>query len=243
MIIILTFHPSPVDHDLLGQALNDLVVHPNLDILEIPQNIPHHLEAEVVFGTAYLQTFRVMFSPLHRFPVILLGDHGNRLTEIALLRRVFVPLILVAHIHDFPLQVGAMHWSLGHIEVFDARQDDVRHAGNIPVMADVLQLVHLHLNGLDKIGHVDRVFACRVQEKIEVELLVVVVMGRSGVMIDRATFLIHFHHLFVLFDEQLFEFVVLLYQLHNISWSRVGLGGVCRRDRTCPLVPIQVLSA
>jgi hypothetical protein len=136
-----------------------------------------------------------------------------------------------------------MHWPFGDIEILDPRQDNIGHASHISIMANVLQLVHLHLDRLDKFGHVDRVFARCIEKEVEVELLVMMMIGGCIVVCDGIMVLFRqLHHLFRLFGDELFQLFIFLQlrmkQLRYVLY--VGRSNLCVRfgGRITPLTMI-----
>jgi hypothetical protein len=77
-----------------------------------------------------------------------------------------------------------MHGSFGDIEILDPRQDNVRHTGHISIMTNVLQFIHLHINGLNKIRQIHCILAGLIQEELEIERLIVIVIIAIADVVD-----------------------------------------------------------
>jgi hypothetical protein len=123
-------------------------------------------------------------SPNRNGSVIIHGNPAQNFPQLRQFIGIFTPAGVVFDIHGLPFNVRAMNRPFCNVHVFETIHDHLGHAIHIPMVANVFQFINVDIQITQKVGNAHCIFTRIVKEKIQVELLGVVVVGRIIMIYD-----------------------------------------------------------
>ena len=165
-----------VDDRVFGNRFDDLPEVAALSrFVDWTHCLHHHLQVYIILLIIVLIITWILSLPVIKQHDVLVRQILDGFLQFVLVHSILLPTVLVSDVKSFSLEIAAVNRTFGHLQIAESLDEHARDSFGVPQFAYILQVAEREFQGTHEIGDVHGILTCLVQEKAQIERLVVAV--------------------------------------------------------------------